>query len=78
MIFPLQFKCNPHLPRCLSVTLPLSINFNFTNFIKLLTFYAVLLTLTLQGSTNCMHGDEYACNVHAKRLSHTQNSVHVN
>ena len=43
MMFPLRFTCNPRLPRCLSAMLSLSINFNFANFIKLLTFSAVLL-----------------------------------
>ena len=31
-----------------------------------------------QGSTNCVHGDEQAHNVHAKRFFHAQNYVRVN
>ena len=31
-----------------------------------------------QGSTNCVHGDERVWNIHAKRLSHAWNYVHLN
>ena len=34
--------------------------------------------ILFQGSTNCVHGDECACNMHAKRFSRARNYVHLN
>ena len=34
--------------------------------------------ITLQGSAICTHGDECACNAHAKRFSCARNYVNVN
>ena len=31
-----------------------------------------------QCSTNCLHGDKHACNVHANRFLHARNCVHIN
>ena len=37
-----------------------------------------ICSISPQGSTNCVHGDKRACNMHAKKLLHAQNYVHTN
>ena len=33
--------------------------------------------LTFQGSTNCKHGEDLACNMHTKRFLRARNYVHA-
>ena len=42
------------------------------NLLQLYTLYN-----QYQGSTNCVHSDKHACNVHVKRLLCARNYVHV-
>ena len=37
-----------------------------------------LFVFSLQGSTNCVHGDEHARNMHTNRFLCVRNYVHVN
>ena len=50
----------------------------FLNMFSTQHLVAIIQALLHQGSTNCMHGDERACNMHIKRFLHAQNYVHIN